>query len=168
MNVRLLLLFALANAAPSLAPPAQSPGTRAAAASDSAARREVIAVLTGYHAALADRRPDRVLDYLGSTYFMGNDWSAPQAERVQAHLFLSGERLAQWPANYLSQVAPHRNTFEVTSVSTRANAAVVITRDSGSNAFRSWREEETAWYLGRVDDTWRIVGMVIRDFQPPK
>jgi hypothetical protein len=76
---------------------------------------------------------------------------------MAAHLFHTGERLQAWPGNYLDQAGPHVNEFETVSVSIRLDSAVVLTRDTGSNRFRSWKDEEVAW----------IVGMIIRDIQLP-
>lgn len=45
---------------------------------------------------------------------------------------------------------------------------MVLTRDTGSNRFQSWRDEEVAWFLGRIADRWRIIGSLIRDIQLPK
>lgn len=53
-------------------------------------------------------------------------------------------------------------------MSIRGDAAVALTRDTGSNSFRKWKNEETAWLLGRVGGEWRIVGMIVRDIQLPK
>ena len=87
---------------------------------------------------------------------------------MSAHLFLAGEKLKSWPGNYLREVGPHQNQFTTVAVSIRGDAAVVVTRDTGSNRFRAWSDEETSWFLGRIDGAWRIVGMVIRDIQLPK
>ncbi len=102
---------------------------------------------------------------LGPSYFMADERSAGGPQRISAHLFLSGDRLDSWPRDYLEEAGPHRNTFETISVSIRGDAAVAITRDTGSNKFRSWSNEEVSWLLGRMDDGWRIVGLIVRDIQ---
>jgi hypothetical protein len=126
-----------------------------------------VAPITAFHAALAANEPEAAAAQLGPSFFIADESSANQSDRVRAHLYLSGERLSTWPARYLAEVAPHQNTFTVASVSVRGAGAVVITRDTGSNAFRTWRNEETTWFLGREDGRWRIAGYVIRDFQAP-
>jgi hypothetical protein len=128
----------------------------------------VVRVLRSYHSALAAGQPQAVLAVLGPSYFMADERTQADAKAISAHLFLTGERLRSSPKNYLDQVGPHRNAFETVSVSIRGGAAVALTRDTGSNGFRKWRNEETAWLLGRVDGEWRIVGMIIRDIQLPQ
>ncbi len=131
-------------------------------------REAVVSTLRGYHLALARAQPDKVTDLLGPSYFMADERPGQGAERLSAHLFLAGERLKSWPGNYLREVGPHQNQFTTVAVSIRGDAAVVVTRDTGSNRFRAWSDEETSWFLGRIDGAWRIVGMVIRDIQLPK
>lgn len=131
-------------------------------------REAAVSALRGYHAALAAGQADKVTELLGPSYFMADERPAKGAERLGAHLFLDGERLRSWPKNYLSQAGPHQNQFAVVAVSIRGDAAVVVTRDTGRNSFRAWSDEETAWFLGRVNGAWRIVGMVIRDIQLPQ
>lgn len=129
-------------------------------------RKAAVEALTAYHAAMTAGDAARVVAQLGPTFLMAEELSAGQ-DRVKPHLFLSGERLAHWPGNYLKQVGPHESRSAVVSVNVRGDAATVLSRDSGRNAFRSWKDEETAWFLARSDGRWRVVGMIIRDFQMP-
>ena len=131
-------------------------------------REAVVSTLRGYHEALARAQPDKVVDLLGTSYFMADERSGQGSERLSAHLFLAGERLKSWPRNYLREVGPHQNQFTTIAVSVRGDAAAVVTRDTGRNRFRAWTDEETSWFLGRINGAWRIVGMVIRDIQLPK
>jgi hypothetical protein len=68
----------------------------------------------------------------------------------------------------VSEVGRPRNAFRVASFSVRGDAAVLVTNDTDSNKFRSWKDEEVAWFLGRTAGQWRIVAMVTRDIQLPK
>ena len=131
-------------------------------------REAVVSTLRGYHAALAGAQPDKVVDLLGPSYFMADERTGQASDRLSAHLFLDGERLKSWPGNYLREVGPHQNQFTTIAVSVRGDAAAVVTRDTGRNRFRAWTDEETSWFLGRINGAWRIVGMVIRDIQLPK
>ncbi len=137
----------------------------AAAASEEEA---VEHVLRAYNDALERGQPDKVLQVLGSSYFMADEQTPSGSARLTAHLYLTGEALQSWPANYLREVGPHRNEFRVVSFSMRRDAAILLTRDTGSNKFRRWKDEEVAWFFGRTAGAWRIVGMVIRDIQLPK
>ena len=126
-----------------------------------------VATLTAFHSALTAGQPERARSELGATMFMADERTAAR-DRLRAHLYLTGERLDRWPANYLSQVGPYANSFRVVSRNIRGDAAVLITRDTGSNGFRRWTDEEVAWFLGRSDGKWRIVSMIIRDIQLPQ
>ncbi len=131
-------------------------------------REAVIGALSGYHGALQAGQPEKVLQFIGPTYFMADEKSSAESGRLSAHLFLTGQALQSWPSAYLNEVGPYRNEFRVLSVSIRRDAAVVLTRDTGRNRFRAWQDEEVAWFLGRIAGQWRLVGFVIRDIQLPK
>ena len=66
----------------------------------------------------------------------------------------------------VEEAGPHRGTLEVVEVRVRGHAAVVVTRGSGSNRFRSWQDETTIWLAGESDGVWRVVGFAIL-FRPP-
>jgi hypothetical protein len=138
------------------------------AAADTAAadKKAVVEALTAYHAAMGSGDAASVVAQVGPTLLMAEEQTTG-TDRLKAHLFLTGERLANWPANYLKQVGPHESRSAVVSVNVRGDAATVLSRDTGRNAFRSWKDEETAWFLARSDGRWRVVGMIIRDFQVP-
>ena len=120
-----------------------------------------------YHAAFEAGDPARVLAVLGPTYFIGDEKSAGGRDRMSAHFFKVGDTLRDWPKNFLASSGPYRDSTEVVNVSIRGDSAVVLAKETGSNKFRSWRNEETAWMLGRTDGRWRIVGQIIRDIQLP-
>ena len=120
-----------------------------------------------YHAAFEAGDPARVLAVLGPTYFIGDEKSAGGKERMSAHFFKVGQTLQDWPKNFLASSGPYRDSTEVVNVSVRGDSAVVLAKETGSNKFRSWQNEETAWMLGRTDGRWRIVGQIIRDIQLP-
>ena len=120
-----------------------------------------------YHAAFAAGDPARVLAVLGPTYFIGDEKSAGGRDRMSAHFFKVGDTLRDWPKNFLASSGPYRDSTEVVNVSIRGDSAVVLAKETGSNKFRRWQNEETAWMLGRTDGRWRIVGQIIRDIQLP-
>ena len=120
-----------------------------------------------YHAAFEAGDPARVLAVLGPTYFIGDEKSAGGKERMSAHFFKVGQTLQDWPKNFLASSGPYRDSTEAVNVSVRGDSAVVLAKETGSNKFRSWQNEKTAWMLGRTDGQWRIVGQIIRDIQLP-
>ena len=128
----------------------------------------VVKAVQEYHAAFEAADPERVLAVLGPTYFIGDEASAGGKDRLRAHFFKVGETLHDWPKNFLAQAGPYRNSTEVLSASIRGDSAVVMAKETGSNKFRQWKDEETAWMLGRTDGRWRIVGQIIVDIQLPK
>ncbi len=141
--------------------------TLVSAAAAGSPEEEIIRALGQYHAGLEAGDTSRVLEVLGPTYFMADERTTG-GERLRAHMFLTGDKLQRWPKNFLEQAGPYRNAFETISVSVRGDAAVVLTRDTGSNRVRRWRNEESAWLLGSSGGRWRIVGYVVRDIQLPE
>ena len=137
----------------------------AAATADEGA---VVAALQEYHAAFEAGDPARVLAVIGPTYFIGDEKSAGGKERMGAHFFKVGQTLRDWPKNFLSSSGPYKDATVVVNVSIRGDSAVVLAKETGSNKFRRWKDEETAWLFGRTDGRWRIVGQIIRDIQLPK
>ena len=131
-------------------------------------KQAVIDVIASFHTAISSGDTSKVVRTLGPTFFIADERSNATDDRVRAHMFLTGDRLSAWPGNYLREVGPHRSTSVIRSINIRGNAAVAITLDTGSNKFRSWKDEETTWFLGRHTDGWRIAGYVIRDFQMPR
>ena len=138
------------------------------AASAPPADEEAVArAVKEYHAAFEAGDAARVLAVLGPTYFIGDEKSAGGKERMSAHFFKVGQTLQDWPKNFVASSGPYRDSTEVMNVSVRGDSAVVLAKETGSNKFRSWQNEETAWMLGRTDGRWRIVGQIIRDIQLP-
>ena len=128
----------------------------------------VVRALQEYHAAFEAGDPARVLEVIGPTYFIGDEKSAGGKERMSAHFFKVGQTLRDWPKNFLSSSGPYKDSTTVVNVSIRGDSAVVLAKETGSNKFRSWKDEETAWLFGRTDGRWRIVGQIIRDIQLPR
>ena len=138
------------------------------AAAATADEEAVVAALKEYHAAFEAGDPARVLAVIGPTYFIGDEKSAGGKERMGAHFFKVGQTLRDWPKNFLASSGPYKDTTVVVNVSIRGDSAVVLAKETGSNKFRSWKDEETAWLFGRTDGRWRIVGQIIRDIQLPR
>ena len=131
-------------------------------------REAITGALSAFHAALQNGESEKAGRFLGPSLFMADERSSGGPDRMSAHMFLAGEELQSWPRSFLEEAGPYRNDFRVLSVSVRGDAAVVLTSDTGSNRFRSWKDEGVAWFIGRTSGRWRIVGMVIRDIQLPE
>jgi len=119
-----------------------------------------------YHQGLIENRPEMVTGVLADDFIMFNgNFSAEPAE-WQAHMYLSGQSLHDWPIFFLKEAGPYENHFEFIHTDLRGDAAVVVTRETGKNRFRSWENETVAWLLGRREGgDWRIVGYFIRDIR---
>jgi len=138
---------------------------------DSAERPDsarVVAAVAEYHAGLQANDPARVRPVLGDGLIMVNGNHSGDPTAWQAHLFLSGAALAAWPGDFLREAGPYQNSHSVVHTHLRGDAAVVVTRETGRNKFRSWKDELVTYFLGRKDGRWRIVGYFIRDIANPE
>lgn len=127
----------------------------------------VQAPIIAYHEGFNTGNVDQVQDALGASYFMFNGNYSGDMEDWQAHQYLSGEALSGWPAMMIREAGPFENTYSFVQTSIRGDAALVVTRETGRNRFRTWDDEGVTWMLGREAGEWRIVGLFIRDIRNP-
>jgi len=121
-----------------------------------------------YHQGLIDNNPEAVLNALGREFIMFNGNYSAEPTDWQAHMFLCGQALQDWPATFLNEAGPYENQYEFLRTHIRGNAAVVVTRETGRNRFRAWKDESVTWLLGQREGEWRIVGYFIRDIRNPE
>jgi len=121
-----------------------------------------------YHEGLMTNAPAEVLAALAPHFMMVNGNYSGDPTDWQAHLFLTGPALAEWPALFLREAGPYHNHYEVLHIDIRGDAAVVVTKDTGQNRFRTWEDEIVAWSLGRYEGEWKIVSLFIRDLRNPE
>lgn len=124
-------------------------------------------VLRQYHHGYATGDASAIRTAIGPTLFMSSGNHSDSPSDWQAHLFLSGEEIPEWIDFMLAEAGPHANEFVTIQQHERGNSALVTTRDTGSNKFRSWHNEETVWQLGRVANEWKIVGSFVRNLANP-
>ena len=129
---------------------------------------KMIAVVAGYHKAFTSNQADEVADYLGPTLFMFNGASSDDVKKWQAHLYLAGEELQEWPVEFLNMVAPYQHELEVLSSSVRGESGLVVTRETGKHKFRSFENEKRVYLMARTDDGWKIIGIFIPDMSNPE
>ncbi len=129
--------------------------------------QEARQVVSSYQDALVSGDAQLARASLSSQLLMFNGNYSSEPSEFQAHLFLEGEELDSWLDAFIKEAGPHENQYQFLHSHVRANAAVVVTSDTGRNKFRSWEEEQVTWLLGRIEDKWRIVGMFIRDISNP-
>jgi len=121
-----------------------------------------------YHQGLIDNDPETVLAALGNEFIMFNGNYSAEPTKWQAHMFLTGQALQDWPANFLNEAGPYENQYEFIHTHVRGESALVVTRETGRNRFRSWENETVTWLLGQREAEWRIVGYFIRDLRNPE
>ena len=95
----------------------------------------------------------QIIDSLGPNIIMvGSDES-----HLEAHMFLKGDAIAEWAQGMLDEAGPHTNKYEVVSTSERMSAMIVITKETGSNKFRTWENQRVTYMLGDFDGQWKIL-----------
>ncbi len=126
------------------------------------------AAIERYHQGFAENNSDMVLKSLGPSYTMFSGNYSDDQTQWQAHMYLTGEDLKQWPGAFLAEAGPYENSFEILHSYKRGKSALIVTRDTGKNRFREWENEITTWLLGQHEDGWRIVGMFLKDIANPE
>ena len=135
--------------------------------SEQAQTQSAAETVAQFQAGLIAADPDRTRAALGPVFFMADERTSDGSGAMNAHMFLSEDRLERWPQDYLDEAGPPENVQELVSVSLRRSGAMVHTRDTGRNRFRQWENEGNVWVLGRVGDSWQIIGQIVRDMQLP-
>jgi len=147
------------------------PACNSAQASSNSPKDEITKikeVISQYHSGFIENDPATVLSTLGKEFIMFNGNYSGDPALWQAHLFLTGDDLQRWPAEFLKQAGPYQNQHEFLRTHIRGNAAVVVTQETGKNKFRAWENEKVTWLLGRRNNEWKIVGFFIRDIRNPE
>ncbi len=131
---------------------------------DSAA---IVAAVEEYHEGFRRNAPGRVTAVLGPSFTMFNGNFSGDPLTWEAHMYLAGPRLTEWPVNFLRQAGPYENQVQVMRVYLRGDAGLVVTEETGRNRFRQWDRELVTYLLGREGGRWRLVAFFIRDIANP-
>jgi hypothetical protein len=126
------------------------------------------AAVSAFHEGMSGGDAARARGAIGEVLMMTGGAYSGEPRDWQAHQYLRGPAIDRWVSWMLANAGPFSNRWEVDAVSQRGDAAIVVTRETGSNKFRSWSDEIVTWHLGRDDGRWRIVGMFIRDLRNPE
>jgi hypothetical protein len=129
---------------------------------------EAVALVEEFHDGLRDNQPGRVSAILGPSFTIFNGNFSGDPRNWETHLYLTGARLAQWPANFLRVAGPYENQVKIIRVYLRGDAGLVVTEETGRNRVRQWRNELVAYLLGRDSGRWQMVGYFIKDIANPK
>ena len=131
--------------------------------------RSIHSTIERYHQGLIENRPEQVTKTLGHDFIMFNGSFSSEPTDWEAHMFLTGPMLEEWPVFFAGEAGPYENEWEFLHTHIRGDAALVVTRETGKNRFRTWENEIVTWMLGRhAEDDWRIVGYFIRDIRNPE
>ena len=128
---------------------------------------DVQASIIAYHEGFSTGNVARAPAALSDALYMFNGNFSGEPTNWQAHQYLSGDALRNWPALMIKQTGPFTNQYEFVQASIRGGAALVVTRETGQNQFRNWSDEVVTWMLGRGEGGWQIVGLFIRDVSNP-
>ena len=63
---------------------------------------------------------------------------------------------------------PHENQIRFIHTHIQANAAIVVSIETGKNKFRAWHDEKVTWLLGKDSGAWKLIGFFIRDIKNPE
>lgn len=126
------------------------------------------AVVSSYYSGLNEKNIEQVLSCLAEDFFMFNGNYSGLPEDWQAHLYLREKQLSKWVSGFIQEAGPHENEIQFIHTHIRANAAVVVTVETGKNKFRSWHEEKVTWLLGKDSGAWKLIGFFIRDIKNPE
>ncbi|MCI0712985.1 MAG: hypothetical protein L0154_22710 [Chloroflexi bacterium] len=111
---------------------------------------------------------EQIVNCFGSSITMLSGNFSGDPLQWEAHEFLAGDAIRPWAEMMVTRAGPQVITQqEILHVHERVNGGLVVTRESGSNRFRDWQDELTAYWLGNIDGEWKIMGFFIRDIRNP-
>lgn len=125
-------------------------------------------VITAYNNGLSSNNAQLTLSSIGAEFIIFSGSASGDPTEWQAHLFRTGEGLKTYVSNFIKSAGPHENKYQVLHIYVRSDAAVVVTKDTGKNKFRTWKDETITWLLGRRDGVWKLTGYFIRDIKNPE
>ena len=125
-------------------------------------------VVSSYYSGLNEKNSKKVLSCLAEDFFMFNGNYSGVPEDWQAHLYLRGKQLDEWVSDFIKEAGPHENQIRFIYTHIRANAAIVVSIETGKNKFRAWHDEKVTWLLGKDSGAWKLIGFFIRDIKNPE
>jgi ketosteroid isomerase-like protein len=124
-------------------------------------------VVERYHAALGKGDAAGVASTIGQSIFMTGGARSTDPAKWQAHMYLSGTRLGSWIPWFVAEAGPHLNEVRFVQSSVRGDSALVVTRETGRNKFRQWKDETVVWMVAREAGAWKIIGYFLQDATNP-
>lgn len=131
-------------------------------------RQQLEAVVLAYHQGFISGDSAQTAGALSDGIMMFNGNASDNPLDWQAHLYYTGPTLHQWVKDMITYASPHQNKIQFLNTHIRNGGAVVVTSETGSNKFRSWKDEKVVYLLGKTDGRWQLTGFFIRDGKNPE
>jgi len=132
--------------------------------SDSALVKKVV---TNFQTGITNNNLELLKNSVWEDFVMFNGNYSGDPVNWEAHMYLAENNFGEWAEWFLKEAGPHNNSFEFLHFYIRGNSAIAVTKDTGNNKFRNWKDEIVTWILGRRNNEWRILGYFIRDIKNP-
>lgn len=142
-----------------------SQGFKGVSADDETMLRDV---LGSYHRGVTGNDPKLARSAIGKEFIIFSGDGSGDPTGWQAHLFRTGKGLKTYLTNYIKGAGPHENKFEVVYMYVRSDAAVVVTKDTGKNKFREWKDESVTWLVGKRNGVWKLTGYYLWGVKNPE
>ena len=113
------------------------------------------------------KKPDLVRNAIDSRLLFFNDNYSNDPLQWQSHLYLADSGIDTWIKFMIHEASPHQNRLEWMRIYIRGKSALVVTNETGSNRFRSWKNQTVVWNLGFNDGKWLILSAFLRDISNP-
>ncbi len=131
-------------------------------------QQKLEAVVLSYHQGFISGDSAQTAGVLSDGIMMFNGNASDDPLDWQAHLYFTGDTLHQWVKDMITYASPHENKIVFLNTHIRNGAAVVVTAETGSNKFRSWKDEKVVYLLGKTGGRWKLTGFFIRDAKNPE
>lgn len=132
--------------------------------SDSVSTKQVV---TNFQSGITSNNVELLKNSVWEDFIMFNGNYSGDPVNWEAHMYLAENNFGEWAEWFLKEAGPHNNNFEFLHLYIRGNSAIVVTKDTGNNKFRNWKDEIVTWILGKRNNEWRILGYFIKDIKNP-
>ena len=135
---------------------------------DQSDRDTIERLINSYHVGFIEGNFEMIRNSIGEHLIMMNGNFSDDPVDWQAHQFLNSTEIDDWTHMMLNNAGPFENKIEILNIHINASAAIVTTREEGNNKFRSWKNEQVVYMLGKIDTNWKIVGFYIKNLKNPE
>ncbi|OGU34438.1 MAG: hypothetical protein A2068_05825 [Ignavibacteria bacterium GWB2_35_6b] len=132
--------------------------------SDSVLAKQAV---TNFQTGIINNNAELLKNSVWEDFIMFNGNYSGDPVNWQAHMYLAENNFGEWTEWFLKEAGPHNNNFEFLHLYIRGNSAIVVTKDTGNNKFRNWKDEVVTWILGKRNSEWKLLGFFIKDIKNP-